>query len=231
MMALPASACGPAAVGRGRIRPQPAAADGGADAVARRPPLAAPAPPMADDAAQNEFESGLKPLWLRAQAGDEAAYREALRRIATRLRAYLRRRMAGVPDEVEDLVQETLLALHLQRGTYDPALPVSAWVLAIARHKLVDLWRRRGRRDDLHDALDDVDEQALVAAPADGEAGRDLERLLQALPQAQRLAIVLTKVEGLSVAEAAGRTGASVAAIKVQVHRGLRRLAELVKGG
>ena len=111
---------------------------------------------MSDDTNLNDFESGLKPLWLRAQAGDDAAYREALRRIATRLRGYLRRRMLNLPDEVEDLVQETLLAVHLQRGTYDPTLPVSAWVIAIARHKQVDLWRRRGRREALHDVLDDV---------------------------------------------------------------------------
>ena len=118
---------------------------------------------MPEDASQHDFESGLKPLWLRAQSGDEAAYRDCLVRIATRLRAFLRRRMQSLPDEVEDLVQETLLALHTQRGTYDPTLPVSAWAVAIARHKLVDLWRRRGRRDSLHDAIDDVDEQSLAA--------------------------------------------------------------------
>jgi len=184
---------------------------------------------MPEDASPNDFETGLKLLWLRAQAGDEAAYRVCLERIAARLRGYLRRRMQSLPDDVEDLVQETLLALHLQRGTYDPALPVSAWVLAIARHKLVDLWRRRGRRDDLHDALDEVDESALAAVAEDGQARRDLDKLLLELPEAQRLAIVLTKVEGLSVAEASQRTGASASAIKVQVHRGLKRLARLVR--
>lgn len=183
---------------------------------------------MPEDASPDDFESGLRPLWLRAQDGDDAAYREALARIATRLRGYLRRRMQSLPDELEDLVQETLLALHLQRGTYDASVPVSAWVLAIARHKLVDLWRRRGRRDDRHDALDDVDEALLVAEPDEAETQRDLDRLLQQLPAAQRQAIVLTKVEGLSVAEAAQRTGASASAIKVQVHRGLKRLALLV---
>lgn len=186
---------------------------------------------MADNANHNDFEAGLKPLWLRAQAGDEVAYRQALQRIATRLRAYLRRRMQSLPDDLEDLVQETLLALHLQRGTYDPALPVSAWVLAIARHKLVDLWRRRGRQEALHDAIDDVDEAVLVASGGgESEARRDLGKLLADLPEAQRQAIVLTKVQGLSVAEASLRTGASQAAIKVQVHRGLKRLAALVKG-
>ena len=157
------------------------------------------------------------------------AYRDALERIASRVRGYLRRRMQGLPDEVEDLVQETLLALHLQRGTYDAALPVSAWVLAIARHKLVDLWRRRGRRDDLHEPWDDVDPRELAAEPDQAQVRRDLGRLLETLPLAQRQAIVLTKVEGLSVAEASQRTGASESAIKVQVHRGLKKLAELVK--
>jgi RNA polymerase sigma-70 factor (ECF subfamily) len=183
---------------------------------------------MPVDASPGDFESALKPLWLRAQSGDDVAYRQALGLLASRLRGYLKRRLSGLPDEVEDLVQETLLTVHLQRGTYDPSLPVSAWVLAIARHKLVDLWRRRGRRDSLHEAIDDVDEQLLVADPDDGGARRDLERLFEQLPQAQRLAIVLTKLQGLSVAEAAAHTGASQSAIKVQVHRGLRRLAALV---
>lgn len=184
---------------------------------------------MTVDASPGDFESALKPLWLRAQSGDDVAYRQALSLLATRLRGYLKRRLSGLPGEVEDLVQETLLALHLQRGTYDPTLPVSAWAVAIARHKLVDLWRRRGRRDSLHDAIDDVDEQLLAAEPDDGGALRDLEVLFDELPKAQRQAIVLTKLEGLSVAEAAARTGASESAIKVQVHRGLRRLAALVR--
>lgn len=181
------------------------------------------------DAARNDFESGLKPLWVRAQAGDERAYRAALLRIATRLRAYLRRRMQSLPDDVEDLVQETLLAVHVQRGTYDPALPVSSWVLAIARHKLVDLWRRRGRQEALHDPLDDMDDHMAPAAAEETPARRDLGRLLAALPAAQQQAIVLTKIEGLSVAQAAQRTGASESAIKVQVHRGLKRLALMVR--
>jgi RNA polymerase sigma-70 factor (ECF subfamily) len=185
---------------------------------------------MNDDATQDDFESAVKPLWMRAQSGDEAAYAQALHRIALRLRGYLRRRMQAVPDDVEDLVQETLLALHLQRGTYDTALPVSAWVFAIARHELVDLWRRRGRRDDRHDAIDDVDETQLISAPEDCSAQRDLDKLLFELPAAQRRAILLTKIEGLSVAEASLQTGASESAIKVQVHRGLKRLALLVGG-
>lgn len=184
---------------------------------------------MPVDASPGDFESALQPLWLRAQSGDDAAYRHCLGLIAARLRGYLKRRLSAHPDEVEDLVQETLLALHLQRGTHDPSLPVSAWAVAIARHKLVDLWRRRGRREHLHQAIDDVDDWLLVAVLEEAGTTRDLHKLLQQLPDAQRRAILLTKIEGLSVAEAASRTGASESAIKVQVHRGLKRLADLAR--
>ncbi|GCL62809.1 hypothetical protein AQPW35_18900 [Rubrivivax pictus] len=102
---------------------------------------------------------------MRSPSGDDAAYRQALGSLASRLRAFLKRRLSDLPDEVEDLVQGTLLALHLQRGIWDASLPVSARAVAIARHKLVDLWRRHGRRDDLHDVLDEVDEQLLAAKP------------------------------------------------------------------
>lgn len=183
---------------------------------------------MPPETRQTDFETSLLPLWVRAQAGDEVAYREALACIAARVRAYIRRRLQGLPDDVEDVVQEILLAVHLHRGTYDPAVPVSAWVLAIARHKLVDLWRRRGRREDLHDDLDSADESTMAAPGRDEGAGRDLHKLLQALPQPQRDAILLTKIEGLSVSEASRRAGASKAAIKVRVHRGLKTLAALV---
>jgi RNA polymerase sigma factor (sigma-70 family) len=185
---------------------------------------------MSDDARQNDFESGLKPLWLRAQSGDETAYREALSRIARQLRRYLSRPMTNTPDDLEDLVQETLLAVHLQRGTYDPGLPLTAWVTAIAKHKLIDLWRRRGRRENFNQAIDDVREDELVASQDGFEARTDLENLLKELPLAQRQAIALTKIEGLSVSEASVKTGISESAIKVQVHRGLKHLALLVKG-
>lgn len=184
---------------------------------------------MSADATPDVFESRLKPLWTRAQAGDDAAYRVALELIAARLRRFFGRRLQALPDEVEDLVQETLLALHLQRGTCDASLPVSAWVHAIARHKLVDLWRRRSRREALHEPLDELDENAHPLAPQEQPARRDLAALIESLPVAQQQAIVLTKIEGLSMVEASARTGVSVAALKVQVHRGLKRLAEQVR--
>ena len=179
----------------------------------------------------SDLEARLRPLWLAAQSGDERAYREALGLMAARLRAYFRRRMPTLLDDCEDLVQETLLAVHLQRGTYDPEFPVLAWMTAIARHKWIDRLRRLGRREALHDAYDDVDESVLAAEVGEPHAGRDLTQLMQSLPDAQRQALVLTKLEGLSVAEASEQTGVSEAAIKVQVHRALKRLAELVRKG
>jgi RNA polymerase sigma-70 factor (ECF subfamily) len=184
---------------------------------------------MTPETPAEDFEAALAPLWARAQSGDEGAYREALLRIAGRLRSFLRRRMQSLPDDVEDLVQETLLAIHLQRGTHDPEVPVSRWALAIARHKLIDLWRRRGRREALHDPLDELAEGDHPAVVEELPVHRDLETLLAGLPQAQHQAIVLIKLEGLSVAEASQRSGVSVAALKVQVHRGLKRLADLVR--
>ncbi|MBP8144482.1 sigma-70 family RNA polymerase sigma factor [Pseudorhodoferax sp.] len=182
-------------------------------------------------ATPSDFEAQLRPWWDRAQAGDEAAYRHALTLIAGRLRSFLRRRLAQQPDEVEDLVQEVLLSLHLHRGSYDATVPVSAWVQAIARHRLIDHWRRAGLRQ--HESFDELLEQAVLAEPVDEGAGahearRDLSQLLERLPMAQRRAIELTKLLGLNGAEAAEHLGSSEAAIKVQVHRGLKRLAALV---
>lgn len=177
----------------------------------------------------DDFESGLAPLWMRAQAGDEVAYAEALARIAARLRGFFARRLMSLPDEVEDLVQETLLALHLRRGTYDPRWPVSAWVHAIARHKLVDLFRRRGRHEALHESWDDQGDEQHPAAADEQPARRDIALLLRTLPPAQQAAITLTRIEGLSMAEASARSGVSVSALKVQCHRGLKRLAQLVR--
>lgn len=177
----------------------------------------------------DDFESNIHPLWLKANAGDERAYAQVLGLIAKRLRPFYGRRLQGKPSEVEDLVQETLLALHLKRDTYDTGSPLSAWVFAIARYKLVDMWRKHGRQDAFNDSLDELGEYDVPVAQARDEgAGQDLETLLDSLPVAQKSAIWLTKVEGLSLQEASDKTGVSVAALKVQVHRGLKQLALLV---
>ena len=176
------------------------------------------------------IEDQLRPLWLAAQAGDEAAYARALAVMALRLRGYFRRRLGDATHDVEDLVQETLLAIHLQRGTFDATMPVTAWLHAIARHKLIDLWRRSGRSGALVESFDELDERDHPASSDSAEPARDLAVLLEQLSPAQRRSIVDTKIEGLSVAEAARASGMSESAVKVNVHRGLQKLARLIRG-
>lgn len=172
-----------------------------------------------------DVESELHDLMLRGLAGDESAYRRLLTRLASHLRAWIARRLFGWPDDVEDLVQECLLAVHNKRHTYQSDQPLTAWVRAIARYKLIDLLRARAGHEALHVPLDD--ELPLFAADehAAGDAQRDLMTLLRGLPDKQRRPIECVKIEGLSVAETARLTGLSESAVKVGVHRGLKALA------
>ena len=173
-------------------------------------------------------EDRLRALLLQGLAGDAGAYQRCLKDLGAHLRAFFRRRMASLPVTVEDLVQETLLAVHNQRHTYQSDQPLTAWVHAIARYKLVDLFRSRGGGRQLNDPLDD-DCRFLPVSDLDAcDARRDLGRLLSQLPDHMRLPIVHMKLEGLSVIETAQATGMSESAVKVGVHRGLKALAALI---
>lgn len=175
-----------------------------------------------------EGEDKLRTLLLQGLAGDAAAYQRCLKDLGAHLRAFFRRRMASLPDDIEDLVQETLLAVHNQRHTYQSDQPLTAWVHAIARYKLVDLFRSRGVREALNDPLDD-ELQVFAASDLDAsDARRDLGQLLSQLPDHMRLPIMHMKLEGLSVIETAQATGMSESAVKVGVHRGLKALAALI---
>jgi RNA polymerase sigma-70 factor, ECF subfamily len=174
-------------------------------------------------------EERLRGLLARSLAGDAPAYHGFLKELSAHLRAFLRKRLVNLPEEVEDLVQELLLAVHNQRHTYDPHQPLTPWVYAIARYKLVDLLRRRSRNELLNDPLDD-DDSLLAASDSEAvDARRDLAKLLAALPDRQRLPIIHMKIEGLSVAETARLTGMSPSAVKVGIHRGLRALAAKIR--
>lgn len=175
-------------------------------------------------------ENQLRELLMQGQGGDAGAYHRFLEVLSAHLRAYFRKRLFQRPDDVEDLVQETLLAVHNQRHTYRPDQPLTAWVYAIARYKLVDLLRARSAREALTDPLDDELEVFASSDTEAAEAKRDLNQLLAGLPDRQRLPIVHVKVEGLSVVEAAQLTGMSESAIKIGVHRGLKALAARIRG-
>lgn len=166
---------------------------------------------------------------MRSLDGDARAYAAFLRTMTVHLRAFLRRRLAQLPDEVEDLVQEALLAVHNQRHTYDAAQPLTAWVHAIAKYKLADLLRRRAGRDQVTDPIDEDDELFATSDAEAADARRDIATLLALLPRNQRLPIIHMKLEGLSVVETAHLTGLSPSAVKVGVHRGLKALAALIR--
>jgi len=175
-------------------------------------------------------ENQLRELLVQGLDGDAAAYHRFLKALSAHLRAYFRKRLFQRPDEVEDLVQETLLAVHNQRHTYRLDLPLTAWVHAIARYKLVDLLRAHTSREALTDPLDDELELFAASDTEADEARKDLNKLLAGLPERQRLPIVHVKLEGLSVVEAAQLTGMSESAIKIGVHRGLKALAAKIRG-
>jgi RNA polymerase sigma-70 factor, ECF subfamily len=178
-----------------------------------------------------ENEVVLRNLLIRGLTGDAVAYHEFLKAVSVHLRSFLRRRLANLPHEVEDVVQESLIAIHNQRHTYDASQPVTAWVHAIAKYKLVDLLRRRGNREALNDSLEGDDSLSVSAGTEAIDARRDIAKLLNLLPERQRLPILHVKLEGLSVAEAASLTGMSESAVKIGVHRGLKALAAKIRGG
>ncbi|KPU95816.1 RNA polymerase subunit sigma [Variovorax paradoxus] len=172
----------------------------------------------------SDIEPVLQALLLRGLDADSQAYQEFLRKMSGYLRGFIGRRLTGWPDDVEDLVQECLLAIHNQRHTYEKGHPVTAWAGAIARYKLIDLLRAKSGREMLHVAIDELDIFDESQAEA-SEARRDVFQLLETLPDRHRLPILHVKLEGLSVAETARRLLMSESAVKVNVHRGLKMLA------
>jgi RNA polymerase sigma-70 factor (ECF subfamily) len=166
-------------------------------------------------------------LWmLRGLGGDAAAHDELLRALMPVLRKFYRRRMTGQEDEIEDLIQETLIAVHQRRATYDPRRPFVGWLFAIARYKMIDSFRRRGR----FCPMDGLEEILVAEGFEDASNARfDVDRLLEAIPSKQAAAIRATRLEGLSTAEVASRHALGESDVKVSVHRGLKALAARVK--
>lgn len=175
-------------------------------------------------------EARLRGQFMAALAGDAVAYQQFLSALSTHLRAFFRKRMTQLPDDVEDLVQESLLAIHNSRHTYRPGQPLTAWVHTIARYKLVDLLRSRSRREVLNDPLDEELEIFARSDSEAAEASRDLATLLQSLPERQRRVLTMIKLDGASVAETAAAMGMSQASVKVGVHRSLKALSAKLKG-
>lgn len=186
--------------------------------------------PMHTAQGPSATELELRDCFVLGLGGDAAQYRRFLERLSSYLRAYLRRRLPRAQADVEDILQETLLAVHNARHTYREDQPLTAWVHAIARYKLMDFFRAHSRREALHDELDDDGSVFVESDVEPADARRDVGNLLETLPDRHRLPILLVKLQGLSVAEAAQRSGLSESAVKVGVHRGLKALAARIRG-
>ncbi len=175
-------------------------------------------------------DTELRELMRAGLAGDAAAYQTLLTRLSRALRAYYKGKLGRSgrsESEAEDLMQETLLAIHTRRHTYDPAQPLTPWVYAIARYKLIDHLRQtRASMKDL--PIENAEDILAQDDHVGSESAYDLNRLLAQLPDKMRRTVQMVKVDGLSVAETARQCGISESDVKVSVHRGLKALATSV---
>ncbi len=191
-------------------------------------PNARPRSREAADKRVNDVEEHLHGLMVRGLAGDAAAHRLLLETLGERFRVFFRSRMRiGDPSYIEDLVQETLIAIHTRRESYNPAQPLRAWVYAIARYKLIDHFRRT-KTSGVSVPVDDIEDLFSNEEADASDPARDVAALLDRLPAKQRMAIRLVKLEELSIREAAQRTGMSESDVKISIHRGMKKLSALV---
>lgn len=167
-----------------------------------------------------------------AQAGDAAAYRKFLLEILPFVRAVARRR-CWAEDMAEDVVQDALLTLHRVRHTYEPGRPVRPWLAAIVTRRAIDASRRRGRvgAREVHNEI--AYETFSDACPNDGDlrdAGRTLAGMTSALSARQREALELVKLKEMSLAEASAVSGQSIASLKVNIHRAIKKMRANLAG-
>jgi RNA polymerase sigma factor (sigma-70 family) len=179
-------------------------------------------------------ESHWAGLMRAANGGDARSYHRLLQELAPVLRGLASRGLARHrlgSEDVEDVVQETLLALHLKRGTWDESQAFSPWLYAIARNKLIDNLRRRGRQ--AHVPIDDIGElRAGDLQPGETPAeinGVDAERMIAKLRGREREIVVAISIEGASARQVAERLGMTEGAVRVALHRALRSLAKVYR--
>jgi RNA polymerase sigma-70 factor (ECF subfamily) len=176
--------------------------------------------------ARTEEEARWSEWMARANAGDVEAYTKLLGEIGGAMERYLRRRF-GESDFIEDCVQECLLAIHRARATYDPARRFQPWMFTIVRHKAIDMLRRRGARY-RHEAREGSGEEPAAPLADDPTITLQAAEALRGLAPEYRSALLMTKLEGHSLDEAARRAGVSVTAMKSRVHRGIKQVRHLL---
>lgn len=173
-------------------------------------------------------EDELRAMMIRGLTGDARAHAGLLRALAPMLLSFYGRRCRDAASDIDDLVQETLIAVHERRATYDSARSFTAWLFAIARYKMIDHFRRRRLTCDVADLDHILVEEGFEDAVG---ARMDVDRLLQTLPAKQADAIRSTRIDGHSVADHAGSAGIGESDVKVSVHRGIKALAFRLRGG
>lgn len=168
-------------------------------------------------------------LMRRAQCGEEAAYAELLVLLTAVTRSYVRSRVGAPVHWIDDAVQETLVAVHHARHTFDGRRPFAPWFYAIARNRFVDVLRREHRVSQ-HEIAVDVSPDWRAAA--DGPAPRvDMDAVrhaLASLPPRQREVVEAMKLREESVRDIAARLGMTMTSVKVTAHRGYRTLRRLL---
>jgi RNA polymerase sigma-70 factor, ECF subfamily len=165
-------------------------------------------------------------LMLAANAGDGVAYHHLLKSVTPVLRAGARRgltRAGQPPDQAEDIVQDILLAVHLKRQTWKPDAPFAPWLFAIARNKLIDALRRRGRRVFVN--IDDFAEVIPSEPVAETLPASEVTTHLEGLPVRQREVLRSIAVHSASIKETAAKLTMTEGAVRVALHRGLASLA------
>ncbi|HLG80476.1 MAG TPA: sigma-70 family RNA polymerase sigma factor [Bradyrhizobium sp.] len=172
-----------------------------------------------------EHEGEWTDLMRSAMAGDNAAYHRLLKAITPVLRAASRRGLARAgqpPDQAEDIVQDILLAVHLKRHTWDVNAPFAPWLFAIARNKLIDALRRRGRRVFVN--IDDFAETLPDEPKAETASAAEVTAQLNTLPARQREVLQSIAVESASIKDTARKFSMSEGAVRVALHRALSSL-------
>lgn len=180
---------------------------------------------------ESDKEVELRALMLASLNGNAAAYRKLLGSLSGHLRAYYRIRLKrtgrGAEEESEDLVQETLLAVHIRRDSYKTEELFTPWVYAIARYKLIDHLRHTRSRH-AHVPIERASDVMALEDQGAIESRLDLNKLLARIPKKARMTIRYVKIDGLSITEAAARCGISEAAVKINVHRGLKAISSSI---
>ena len=161
---------------------------------------------------------------VRVQDGDSDCCRALLDDIGPMLTNFLRRRIAD-QNEIEDVYQETLMAFFQARHTYQPSRPLEPWLFAIARNIAADHARRYWTRASVEQLTNEIPEPAAAQEPG---SDPNLEAAIAKLPDQQREAFSMLKLEGLSIEQAAQRAGISVGALRVRAHRAYKTLRKLI---